>query len=175
MKQFLLLLGILVFTGMILGTIALAGDTAAVTATVTAKKISVAITNGTVAYGTVALSGYASTTSSGGGLGVTPPRATNDGSVAEDLNITGSNSANWTLAAAIDTDKYTHKFCNVADCENTPTWTAIVVTPTYTTLSSSTVAVNGYQDFDLEIRVPSASGSYAQQSVNLTVQAVEHT
>jgi hypothetical protein len=175
MKQFLIMLGILIATGMVVGTIALASETAAVTATVTAKKISVAVTNGTVAYGTVALSGYSSTTASGGGLNVTPPRATNDGSLDEDFNILGSDSANWTLESTIGTNQYTHKFCNVADCENAPTWTEIKADATYTTLSSTTVAAGLYQDFDLQIRVPSASGSYAQQSVNLTVQAVEHT
>jgi hypothetical protein len=173
MKQFLGMLGILIVTGMIVGVIARAAETAPITATVTAKNISVAITNGTVAYGTVALSGYSSTTASGGGLNATPPRATNDGNVAETLNILGSDSAIWTLESTIAEDHYTHKFCNVSDCENTPTWTEIKADATYTTLSSTTVAVGLYQDFDLEIRVPSASTNYTQQSVNLTVQAVQ--
>lgn len=142
-----------------------AASTGVVTATVTLQNVSVAVSDGTVNYGSLASSTSKDTTSSGLNDSQT---ATNDGNITEDLNIRGQNSANWTLAATAGTDQYAHKFCK-ANCDTSPTWTAL----TTNNVSLATgVAMSGTQEFDLQITTPTSSTTYTQQSVNVTVQAV---
>lgn len=142
-----------------------AADTATVTATVTAQNISVTVSDGTVTYGTLALSTNADTTSSGLNDSQT---AQNNGNITEDLNIKGQNSGSWTLAGSVSADQYTHKWC-VSNCDAAPTWN--VLTTNYQTLASD-VSASGTQVFDLQIGTPSSSSSYNSQSVDITVQAV---
>jgi hypothetical protein len=139
--------------------------TADVTATVTVQNVSVTVSDGTVAYGTVAASGNKDTTSSGTDDSQT---ATNNGNVTEDLNIRGQNSANWTLAGTAGANQYAHKFC-ITTCDSSTTWTAL--TTSYQTLQTS-VAASGTKVFDLQILVPSSSATYTQESLTVTVQAV---
>ena len=147
---------------------AFAASTASVAATVTTQNISVSVTDGSVSYGTLSAGASKSTTASD--LNDTQT-ATNDGNVAEDFNIKGQNSANWTLAASAGTDQYSHKFCT-ATCTSPPTsYTAL--TTNYQSLASNKAAA-GTQTFDLQITVPSPSTVYTQQSVDVTVQAVIH-
>lgn len=142
-----------------------AAGTAAVTATVTVQSVSVSVADGTVAYGTLAVS------SSSGTNGTDTQTATNNGNVAEDLNIKGQNTANWTLAAAAGADEYVHKFC-VSSCSSAPTnYTAL--TTSYQALGTN-VAANGTQTFDLYLTTPTSSTNFSQQSVDVTVQAVAH-
>jgi len=152
---------------LILGTTAQAADTGTVTATVTAQNVAVSVADGTVTYGTLSLSGTASTTAAGSGLDDSQT-ATNDGNVASTFNIKSQDSANWTLAGAIGSDDYVQEFC-ITDCETTPTWTAL--TTSYQELAAG-VAAAGTQDFDLKIIVPSSSSNYTSQSVDVTVQVV---
>ena len=167
--SFLSIISILVLTSMVVSVVAKAADTAAVTATVTARNVSVSVADGTVAYGNIALSGTASTSSDG--LDDTQI-ATANGNVSETLNIIGTDSATWTLETAIGSDQYTHHFCNTLACDSAPTWTEIQQAA-YTTMSSATVATStGTQNFDLKVTVPSSSSSYTSQSVDVTVQAV---
>jgi hypothetical protein len=167
--SFLPVVSILVLTGMVIGVVSLAADTAAVTATVTARNISVTVADGSIVYGNVAVSGTASTTSSGVD---NSQIASNNGNVSETFNIIGTDSAAWTLEAAIGADQYTQAFCNTLTCDTVPTWT-LMQEAAYTTLSSSTVATStGQQVFDTRINLPSSSSSYTEQSVNMTVQAV---
>jgi hypothetical protein len=144
---------------------ATAATTAAVTATVTAQNISVSVTDGSISYGTIALSSNGDTTSNGINDSQT---ATNNGNVTQDINIRGANSAAWTLAASAGADQYAHKFCTTT-CDTSPSWTAL--TTSYATLTAG-VAASGTQVFDLQILTPSSSSSYSQQSVDVTVQAV---
>lgn len=145
-----------------------AASTASVAATVTTQDISVTVTDGSVSYGTLAAGDSKSTISSD--LNDTQT-ATNSGNVAEDFNIKGQNSTNWTLASSAGTDQYSHKFC-AATCAAPPTnFTAL--TTSYQTLASNKAAA-GTQTFDLQITVPSPSTVYTQQSVDVTVQAVIH-
>ena len=123
------------------------------------------VSDASVAYGTLTLSATENTTS--GGVNDTQT-ATNDGNVTEDFNISGQNSAAWTLAATIGADQYTHEWCT-STCDTTPTWNNL--TTSYQTLATA-IATSGTQDFDLQIGVPSSSSSYTQQSVDVTVQAV---
>lgn len=144
-------------------------DTGSVTATVTAQNISVSVTDGGVAYGTLALSGTADTTSAGVNDSQT---ATNDGNVVEDFNVKGANTTAWTLAATQGSEQYFHKFCNNGTCDSSPTWTAL--TTNYQTLGTSIAATSGTKEFDLQIGVPSATATFTSQSASVTVQAVAH-
>lgn len=143
-----------------------AATTSAVTATVTAQNISVSVTDGTVAYGTLGASTSVSTITTD--LNDTQT-ATNDGNVAETFNIAGQNSANWTLAGTNGSDQYVHQFCT-ATCSSPPTnFTAL--TTGYQTLATN-IASTGNQTFDLRITTPTVSSVTTQQSVDVTVQAV---
>lgn len=146
-----------------------AATTATVNATVTAELISVSVSSGTVAYGTVPLSGTKDTTASG--LNDTQT-ATNNGNVAEDFNIESSNATGgtaWTLSGtAIGSDQYMHKFST----NSGSSWTAM--TTGYGTLATNIAATSGTQNFDLEILTPSSSSDYQQKSITVTVQAVAH-
>ena len=142
-----------------------AANTATVTATVTAQNVSVTVSDGTVSYGTISLSSTKDTTASGTNDSQT---ATNNGNVAETINIKGQNSTTWTLGATAGADQYFHKFCTT-NCDAAPTWTAL--TTNYQSLNSN-VSANGTQVFDLQIGTPTSSSSYAQQSVDVVIQAV---
>lgn len=141
-----------------------AATTDTVTATVTVQNISVSVTDGAIAYGTL------STNASAGTNGSDTQTATNDGNVTEDFNIQGQDSASWTLNSVnTGTDNYIHRFCT-ATCGSPPTnYTAL--TTNYQTLATG-VSASGNQTFDLYITTPQTSTVYTQQSVDVTVQAV---
>ncbi len=150
------------------GGIAWAATSATVAATVTVQNISIGVSSGTVAYGILANNTSKSTIS--GDLGDTQS-ATNTGNVAEDFSIKGQNSTAWTLAGSTGSDQYVHKFCS-ASCGSPPTnFTAL--TTSFQALASN-VAVNGSQNFDLQITTPNPSTAFTQQSVDVTVLAAAH-
>lgn len=139
-----------------------AATTATVTATVTVQNVSVTVSDGTVAYGTLALN------TSSGTNGSDTQTATNNGNVAEDLLIKGQNTASWTLGGTAGANQYIHRFCT-SSCASAPTnYTAL--TTSNQTLSSA-VASSGTATFDLYITTPTSSASYTQQSVDITITA----
>jgi hypothetical protein len=141
-----------------------ASDTGTVTATVTAQNISLSVSSGTVTYGTLALNASKSTIT----LSDTQT-VSNDGNVAEDFNIKGSNSANWTLDSDNSTqDHYIHEFSVNSGSD----WTAL--TTNDQSLAINVAATSGTADFDLQITTPQSSSVYTQQSVNVTVTAIAH-
>lgn len=160
-----LILTSLLTSALVFAPLSYAASTDSVTATVTAQNISVSVADGTVSYGTLSTSANQDTTS--GNLNDSQT-ATNDGNIAEDFNIQGQDSANWTLAGAAGADQYTHDWCT-SDCDGTPTWNAL--TTSYQQLANS-VAASGNQAFDVRIGTPTSSTNYTQQSVDVTVQAV---
>lgn len=153
-----------------------AATTGTVAATVTPINISVSVTDATVAYGFLDVSSSKDTTS--GGTNDTQT-ATNDGNVAEDLNILSTNATGgttWTLAGSIGANQYKHSFCITGSgspdlCDASPTWTAM--TTSYQALSSN-IAASGTKKFDLKIDTPSSVSDYVQKSITVTVQAVIH-
>lgn len=156
---------LILFIALLFTPVVNAAGTAAVTATVTVQSVSVSVADGTVAYGTLAVN------TSSGTNGTDTQTATNNGNIAEDLNIRGQNTANWTLAGSAGADQYVHKFC-VASCGSAPTnFTAL--TTSYQALGSN-VAAAGTQTFDLYLTTPTSSTNFSQQSVDVTVQAVAH-
>lgn len=162
-KAFTIITAIFAICFLAFGRIALAASTATVTATVTVQNVSVTVSDGTVAYGTL------STNSSSGTNGSDTQTATNNGNISEGLNIKGQDTASWTLSSSAGSDQYVHRFCT-STCGSAPTnYTAL--TTNYQTLSAS-VAANGTQTFDLHITTPTSSSSFTQQSVDVVVQAV---
>ena len=142
-----------------------AAQTSNVTATVTAQNISVAVTDGSVSYGTIATSSTQSTTTSGVNESQT---ATNDGNITEDFNVRGFDTAAWTLAGTAGSEQYTHSFCT-SNCDAAPTWTAM--TTSYQQIANDIAATNN-QVFDLQIGTPTSTATYTQQTATVTVQAV---
>jgi hypothetical protein len=157
---------------------ALASTTATVSATVTPQNISVTVSSGTVAYGTLDLSVTKDTTS--GGLDNTQ-QATNAGNVAEDFNITSTNATGgtgWTLAGTIGSDQFKHSFCTAGSgspdpCDTSPTWNDITTAGGYQALGSN-ITASGTKRFDLKLSTPSATTDYVQKTITVTVQAVIH-
>lgn len=161
--RFLAILSAFIVSVVALSGVVKAATTASVTATVTVQNVSVTVADGTAAYGTLAVNTSADTNP------LDTQTATNNGNVAENLNIRGQNSANWTLGAAAGADTYVHRFCT-ATCTTPPTnYTAL--TTSYQTLATG-VAASGTQTFELEITTPTSSTNFTQQSVDVTVQAV---
>ncbi|OGY94048.1 MAG: hypothetical protein A2406_00235 [Candidatus Komeilibacteria bacterium RIFOXYC1_FULL_37_11] len=148
------------------GVVTQAATEGTVTATVTAQNVAVTVSDGSITYGTLALSGTANTNA--GGLNDSQT-ATNTGNVSSDLDIKSQNGTGgtaWTLAGSIGADQYRHDFC-ITDCDGTPTWVAM--TTVYQTLASG-VAGSGTQVFDTRISIPSSSTDYVQKSVDVFVQ-----
>jgi len=169
MKKIISSITILVVVGMMVVVLVQAADTATVTATVTVQNISVSVSDGTVAYGTMAVNTWKSTLPSELNDMQT---STNDGNVTEDFNIKGQNSANWTLAATPGNEQYTHQFCNDTDndCSTPPTnYTAL--TTSYQTLDTG-IPTSGTVEFQLRLGTPTATSNYTQQSVDVTIQAI---
>jgi hypothetical protein len=154
----------LVMTGLVF-----AADTSSVSASVTIENISVQVADGNVSYGVMNLSSWKSTLV--GELN-DMQTATNNGTVEEDFNIKGQNSANWTLASTAGIDQYVHQFCNDTDldCSNPPT-SFTASSTNYQTLGTN-IAVLGNEVFQLRIGTPSFSNSSAQQSVDVFIQAI---
>lgn len=139
-----------------------------VTATVTAQNVSLSVADGNVSYGTLALSATRSTIASEENEMQT---VTNDGNVAEDIDIKGQDSAAWTLAGTQGANQYFHKFCNDTDLDcATPGTNYTALTTSYAAMDTS-IAASGTVDFQLQIGIPSSSASYTQQSVDVSVQA----
>jgi hypothetical protein len=140
---------------------------------ITYAVVSVTVADGTIAYGTLATNTSKDTAS--GGLNDTQV-ATNAGDVAEDFNIKGQDSTNWTLAGSAGSEQYVQAWCTTGSgspdpCDASPTWTAL--TTSYQSLATN-IAVAGTKRFDLKITTPTATAITSQQSVDVTVQAVAH-
>lgn len=144
----------------------LGAQTDTVTATVTVQNLSVSVSDGAVAYGTLSTSAQEDTTSSGVNDSQT---ATNDGNVTEDFNIQGQDTSSWTLAGSAGAEQYVHEFCNNGTCDGSPSWTAL--TTSYQQVANS-VATSGTQEFDLRIGTPTSTADFTQQNADVTVQAV---
>lgn len=173
MGKFLISLGVLVLTGMCAGSLVYGASTGSVAVTVQAQSISVAVTDGAVAYGSVALSATANTTTNGTHDSQT---ATNDGNQAETFNIKGQDASStgtaWTLSnTAIGTNTYMHEVCT-STCDATPTWRK-TASGSYITLDNNK-AQGGTSLFDLQISLPSSSTDVYSHAANLTVQAVSY-
>lgn len=155
-------IAVVVLSAALVGTTVLGADNGQVSATVTASVIAITVSDGSVAYGTVATT--ADTTASGVNDTQT---ITNTGSVNEDFEVKGNDTANWTLAGAAGDATYAHKTC-IATCDATPSWTAL--TTSYADLDTNK-ASSATTALDLQITVPTANAGITQQTANVDILA----
>jgi hypothetical protein len=165
MKSLIATLCTLGVVGMVIGAAVLGATEATITATVTVQNISLSVSDGSIAYG-VLPTGYSKSTCD---LDDTQT-VTNDGNVAEDFNIKGKDSENWTLADTAGTNQYVHKFAT-SPCP--VTWGGTALTTSYQTMATN-IPVNGSVTLNLQITTPTVTNFYTQQDVSVMVQAVAH-
>ena len=92
--------------------------------------------------------------------------ATNNGSITENIDIRGANTADWTLVSTVPaTDQYRHEFSK--DGFTTP----IILTTANQGLDTG-IAVNGTVTVSLRLDAPTASTTAATQTAPVTVIAV---
>ncbi|MFH1970768.1 MAG: hypothetical protein ABIJ05_00065 [Patescibacteria group bacterium] len=139
--------------------------------TTTTATISITITstdNNPFDYGIVALSGTKSTVD----LSKTQT-AQNTGNVPENFKIKTSNATGgtqWTLGASAGSDIFVHEYS-----QSGGTWYKFTTPGSYETTSLvSNIAVNGTQDFDLRITLPSITTDYQQKSITVTLMAEQY-
>jgi hypothetical protein len=168
-KRVVAIVAIVALVGLLLPATVFAADTGTVTCTVSAVMVSVSVSPGSVAYGTVNV-GATKDTLSDPNQTLT---ATNDGSAAEDFKIKSSDatgsSQNWTLADTASAEHFTHK----VSTNSGSSW-PIVMQPagTYFTLATG-IAHSGSQTFDLQIGMPTSTTDYGAHSITVTVLAVQ--
>jgi len=134
--------------------------------TASATIISVSVSDGTIAYGMLPLNTSKSTcTSELNDAQI----VTNNGNVTENFLIRGQNSANWILAATAGTDQYVHKFLN-GTCS---TFSGGTTLTTSDQTFATGIAPNGTATLNLQITTPTATNYFTQQSVNVTITAVQ--
>jgi len=149
--------------------VVLAATEGTVTCTVSGSLVAITVTDGTVAYGVLALSGTQDTLAANLDDQQT---ASNDGTVAVDLTIKSSNATReggtaWTLSnTAIGANQYMHKF----SINGGTTWTAMT---TSDQALASDIAAAGSEAFDLQIHMPSSTTDYLQHAITVTVTASE--
>ena len=162
MRKVLLIL-ILIALVVWMEPLAWGADTAQVSCTVTAQNIAVSISDGSIAYGTIALNSSEST------LDLSDTQTvSNDGNVAENFSVEGADasgsSVTWTLSTAPGSDAFEHEFSN----DGGTGWTAL--TTSYQTLASN-IAASATTSLDLRIDMPTATTDYSEHSTTVTVMA----
>ena len=145
-----------------LGQSVRAADTAAVSATVTATNLAVSVSDGSIAFGSVALN--TATTTAGNSDTQT---VTNDGSDAA-LNVKSGNATGgttWTLG----TSPASNVFKLEVSTTTGSTYMTLQATDTYLTASSSMTSLLT-QALDFRFTTPTASTDFVQKSLTITVQ-----
>ncbi|MFA6982284.1 MAG: hypothetical protein WC243_04690 [Patescibacteria group bacterium] len=145
-----------------------------VQAYITAEVISVAIDEDTIPFGVVGTGSTQNTTSLG--LGDGPPEytitATNNGSVAEDFDIAGDDSTNWTLAADAASEVFTLDHC-VTTCDTSPLWVQSGIGASFVEFANN-IAALGTSDVDLQVGTPTFTTHVTEESFTVTIQASKH-
>lgn len=144
------------------GYIALAQDTDTVTATVTATNLAVSVSDGSIAFGSVALNTPTTT------VGTAQTQVvTNDGSAAV-LNVRSSNATNgatWTLGTSSASDVF-----RLQVSTTTGVTYATLQAPNVYLTASSTFASLQDQNVDFRFTTPTISTDFVQKSLTITVQ-----
>jgi len=151
-----------VILSIIWGYNARAATTGTVAATVTATNLAVSVSDGSIAFGSVALN--TATTTAGNGETQT---ATNDGSNAQ-LNVKSGNATGgttWTLG----TSPASNVFKLEVSTTTGSTYMTLQATDTYLTASTTFSSLsNGNLDF--RFTTPTGSTDFVQKSLTITVQ-----
>lgn len=155
----------MIFPGVKVG---MAANTGQVNCTVTAKLVSIEVLDGTISYGTVALSGEANSTT-----GSQTQIANNIGTVNVDFDIRTSNAVggtvNWLVATVPAANAFNHR----ASINAGAAWNIVMnVEATYVTLKDP-VANNTSQNFELQINMPTQTTDYTSHTITVTVLGTE--
>lgn len=133
-----------------------------------APPISLSITSdGSIQYGKVAAGQSKSTVTL-----VDTQTASNSSAVAVDLNIKTSSATGgttWAVGSSAGSDTFVHEFSINGGTD----WTQFTAADVYQTLVSN-LASGGTQNFDLRFTAPTSSSDYAEKSITVTIQAVQH-
>jgi hypothetical protein len=137
-------------------------DTGTVAATVSATNLAVSVSDGTIAFGSVALGTATSTVG-------TPQTqvVSNDGSTAA-LNIKSGNATNgttWVLGTNPGSDIFKLEVSTTTGA----TFTTFQATDTYLTASSSFTSLTT-GDVDFRFTTPTVSTDFIEKSLTITVQ-----
>ena len=161
-RKILVVLGLVAFLGVGLTTYATAADEGTVNATVTASIIAITLDETDAAYGVVTVGSTGNVPSPSSFI------ATNAGTVNEDFNIKGANTANWTLVGtAPGTDEYQHRVSMDAFSSEQD------LTDTFVTLVGATgVTPSGTETISMVLDAPSSTAITAEQTAPIVVQAV---
>ncbi|MCR4330803.1 MAG: hypothetical protein NUV49_02900 [Patescibacteria group bacterium] len=142
--------------------IARAADTATVAATVTATNLAISVSDGSIAFGSVALN-TATTTAGNSDTQV----ASNDGSAAV-LNVKTSNATGgttWTLGTSAGSDIFKLEVSTTTGS----TYMTFQATDTYLTASSTFASLQD-QNLDFRLTTPTASSDFVEKSLTITAQ-----
>jgi len=124
-------------------------------------------TDGSVAFGTVALSSEQDTTATGTD---DTEVAQNNGTATENFNIKTSNATGgtqWSVGASAGSDT-----CVVSFSTNDGgAWEVLQTVDTYETLATS-VSASGNVNVDLKIGTPTLTTDYQEKTITITIQAV---
>jgi hypothetical protein len=170
-KRIVAIIAVVALMGLLLPASVFAADTGAVTCTVSAVMVSVSVSPGSVAYGTLNVGTTENTLV--GELNDTQT-ATNDGSGTENFNIKSSDASGTTAWTLVDTgapgaNEFKHEFST----DSGTNWTAMPADHTYTSLATGITATTGTQTFDLQITMPASTTDYGAHTITVTVQAVQ--
>ena len=158
-KKLLSIFAMVAFIAVGLAGPAVADDTGTVTATVTAKIISITLDESLVEYFVVDLSSVDNVPSP------SSFKATNNGSVNEDFAIKGADTADWALGAA-GADTYRHR----ASSDGFSTEQDL--TTSFATFTGPTSPA-AFETVSLKLDAPTSSSTAAEQSAVVTVLATE--
>jgi hypothetical protein len=139
-----------------------AQDTDTVTATVTATNLAVSVSDGTIAFGSVALNTATSTP----GTGQTQT-VSNDGSNAA-LNVKSTDATNgtpWVLGTSPGSDIFKLEVSTTTGS----TYGTLQATDVYSTASSTFTSLTT-QALDFRFTTPTVSTDFVQKSLTITVQ-----
>ncbi len=139
-----------------------AAETGTIAATVSATNLSVSVSDGTIAFGSIALN--TATTTAGNGY---TQVATNDGSEAA-LNVKSGNATGgttWTLGSSPGSNTFKLEVSTTTGS----TYMTLQAADTYLT-ASSTFASLADQNLDFRFTTPTASDDFVEKSLTITVQ-----
>lgn len=159
----LIVIGIAVISSLLVWQMAGAATTANVTATVTATNLAVSVTDGSIAFGSVALN---TATTTAGGTGQTQT-ATNDGSNAT-LNVKSGNATGgtaWTLGTSPGSDTFKLEVSTTTGSS----YMTFQATDTYLTASTTFSSLTS-GNLDFRFTTPTVSTDFVQKSLTITVQ-----
>jgi hypothetical protein len=159
--QVFILISAIAFSIVLFASLAKA-QTDTIAATITATNLAVSVSDGSIAFGSVALN--TATTTAGNSDTQT---VTNDGSNAV-INVKSGNATGgttWTLGTSAGSDQFKLEVSTTSGS----TYMTFQATDTYLTASSSSTSLTSGA-FDFQFTTPTASTDFVQKSLTITVQ-----